>query len=137
MIDSKGSVVVGGQGSHDRLPGVPVVPDRGGQGEDALQDPDGYAGHGASAVLFEVELAFEGLIDRFNALPYRTEQATTRPCRFAAVRGSHDGDTPVAQPGFGVPVAVALVHHQDQPIRVVKHVRLHAHQVDENLTFDL
>jgi hypothetical protein len=31
---TKGSVVVvGDQGSHDRLAGVPVVPDRGGQGE--------------------------------------------------------------------------------------------------------
>src|SRR6266487_4387028 len=106
MIDSKGSVVVGGQGSHDRLSGVPVVPDRGGQGEDTLQDPDGNAGHGASAVLFEVELTFEGLIDRFDALPYRAEQTTTRPCRFAAVRGSHDGDIPVVEPGFGVAVAV-------------------------------
>ena len=58
MIDSKGSsVVVGGQGSHDRLSGVPVVPDGGGQGEDALQDADGHAGDGASAVLFQIELA--------------------------------------------------------------------------------
>ena len=55
MIDSKGSVVVGGQG------------------EDALQDSHGYTGDGASAVLFEVELAFEGFIDRFDALPYRAQ----------------------------------------------------------------
>src|SRR6202008_1495621 len=104
MIDSKGSVVVRGKGSHDRLSGVPVVPDRGGQGQDALQDPDGNAGDGASAVLFEVELAFEGLIDRFDALPHRTQQATTRSCRFGAVGGSHDGDTAVVEPGFRVAV---------------------------------
>src|SRR2546423_14074509 len=60
---TKGSVVVRGQGSHDRLSGAPVVPDRSGQGEDTLQDPDGNAGDGASAVLFKVELAFEGFID--------------------------------------------------------------------------
>src|SRR3982751_6556551 len=102
MIDSKGSVVVGDQGSHDRLAGVPVVPDRGGQGEDALQDPDGDAGDGAAAVLFEVELALEGLVDRFDALPYGTEQAAAGACRFVAVRGSHDGDTSFVEPGFGV-----------------------------------
>jgi hypothetical protein len=39
------------------------VPDRCGQGEDALQDPYGDAGDGAAAVVFEVELAFEGLVD--------------------------------------------------------------------------
>src|SRR5947207_15160936 len=117
MIDSKGSVVVRGQGSHDRLSGAPVVPDRSGQGQYALPDPDGNAGHGASAVVFEVELTLEGFVDRFDALPYRTKQAATGACRFAAVRGSHHGDTPVVEPGFGVTVAVALVHHQDQPTR--------------------
>ena len=101
MIYSKGSVVVGGQRSHDRLSGTPVVPDRGGQGEHALQDPHGNTRHGASAVLFEVELAFEGLIYRFDALPYRTQQTTARPFRFTAVRRSHHGDTPVVEPGFG------------------------------------
>src|SRR5258706_10411382 len=114
MIDSKGSVIVGDQGSHDRLAGVPVVPDRGGQGEDALQDPDGDAGDRAAAVLFEVELAFEGLVDRFDALPYGPEQATSRAGRFGAVGGPYDGDPVVVEPRFGVTVAVALVHDQDQ-----------------------
>jgi hypothetical protein len=31
-----------------RLVGAPVVPDRGGQGENALQDADGDAGNGAA-----------------------------------------------------------------------------------------
>jgi hypothetical protein len=87
MIDSKGSVVVGGQGSHDRLSGAPVVPDRGGQGENALQDPHGNVGDDASAVLFEVELTLEGFIDESDALPYRTERAAARPRSFPAVRG--------------------------------------------------
>src|SRR6266508_455127 len=98
MIDSKGSVVVGDQGSHDRLSGTPVVPDRGGQSEHALQDPHGNTRHGSSAVLFEVELAFEGLIDRFDALPYRTQQATPRPSRFPAVRGSPAPAAPLVAP---------------------------------------
>src|SRR5215212_3150260 len=107
MIDSKGSVVVCGQGSHDRLSGAPVVPDGGGQGEYALQDPYGDTRDGASTVLFEVELAFEGVIDRFDALPYRAQQATTRPCRFTAIRGSHHSDTPVVEQVFDLVVAVA------------------------------
>jgi hypothetical protein len=69
MIDSKGSAVVGNEGSHDGLAGVPVVPDRGGQGQDALQDSDGDAGDGVAAVAFQIELVFEGLVDRFDGLP--------------------------------------------------------------------
>ena len=63
MIYSKGSVVVGDQRAHDGLAGGVVVPDGGGQGEDALQDADGDAVDGAPAVAFEVELAFEGVVD--------------------------------------------------------------------------
>jgi len=56
MINSKGSVVVGDQGPLDGLPGAVVVPDRGGEGEDALQDADEHARRGAPAVAFAVEL---------------------------------------------------------------------------------
>src|SRR4051812_44419262 len=84
MIDSKGSVVVGGQGSHDRLSGVPVVPDRGGQGQDALQDPDGNAGDGASAVLFEVELALK--VSLTDSMLWRTARSRPPPGRVGSVR---------------------------------------------------
>ncbi len=40
-----------------------VVPDGGGQREDALQDADGHPAGCASVVPFEVELSFEGLVD--------------------------------------------------------------------------
>jgi hypothetical protein len=36
-----------------------------------LQNADGDAGDRASAVSFQVKLAFEALIDRFDALPKR------------------------------------------------------------------
>jgi hypothetical protein len=36
MVDSKGSVIVGGQGPQGRLAGVVVVPDGGRGGQDAL-----------------------------------------------------------------------------------------------------
>jgi hypothetical protein len=44
------------------------VPDGGGQGEDALQDPDSYSADGAAPVLFQVELALEGFVDRLDDL---------------------------------------------------------------------
>ena len=43
MIDSKGSVVICQQGALDGLAGLVVVPDGGGEGQDALQSPDGHA----------------------------------------------------------------------------------------------
>jgi hypothetical protein len=49
-------MVVGEQGSGGRLAGVVVVPDGGGQGQDALEHPDDHAGRGVAAVTFEVEL---------------------------------------------------------------------------------
>ena len=62
-------MVIGDQGSLDRLAGAVVVPDRGGQGEDALHDADPDPGGGVAAVLFEVELTFEGVVDRLDDLP--------------------------------------------------------------------
>jgi hypothetical protein len=67
-------VVVGGQCAHDWLFGVVVLPDGGGEGEDALQDADGHTTRGAAVVSFKVELALEGLIDRLDDLPQRLEQ---------------------------------------------------------------
>jgi hypothetical protein len=51
------------------LAGVVVVPDGGGQGEDALYDADPDPGEGVPAVLFEVEFAFEGVVDGLDDLP--------------------------------------------------------------------
>jgi hypothetical protein len=61
-----GSVVIGDQGSGDRRAGLVVAPDGGGHGQDALGDADGDAGVAAPAVAFEVKLAFEGVVDRFD-----------------------------------------------------------------------
>src|SRR5437667_72786 len=77
MINSKGSVVVGDERAEAGLVGEVVVPDGGGEGEQALQHAGGHAGVGTSAVLFEVELAFEGVVDRFDQLAQRFEQPGT------------------------------------------------------------
>src|SRR5881227_704688 len=63
-----GSVVVGSQRSLDGFGGGPVVPDSCCHGEQPLGDAGVDAAGGAAAVAFEVELAFEGVVDRFDPL---------------------------------------------------------------------
>jgi hypothetical protein len=58
--DWVGSVVVGGQGALVRRAELPVPPDRRGQGEQALGDPDTDPGQGPAAMAFQAELVFEG-----------------------------------------------------------------------------
>ena len=75
MISSKGSVVVGEQGSGGSwLVGGLVVPDGGGEGEESLQDACGDAWAGASSVAFEAELGFEGLVDGLDDLAQRPRE---------------------------------------------------------------
>lgn len=45
----------------DRRPGLVVVPDRCGEGQDTLQDAHEHAGRCVPAVSFEVKVGFEGL----------------------------------------------------------------------------
>src|SRR5438093_11286905 len=94
MINSKGSsVVVGDEGSQRRLAGAFVVPDRGGQGEYPLQDADGDATHGSTAVLFEIELAFEGVVDGLDDLTQRFEESRAGAGAFVLEGGSQQSST--------------------------------------------
>jgi hypothetical protein len=72
-------MVVGDQRPGDRGAGLVVVPDRGGHGQDALGDADGDSLEGAAAVGFQVELAFEGVVDRFDELADGLEQRLAVP----------------------------------------------------------
>ena len=87
MINSKGSVVVGQERALDGLAGFVVVPDGGGQCEDALQDADNHALGGVAAVLFQVELAFEGVIDRLDDLAQGLEELGACPLGLALAGG--------------------------------------------------
>src|ERR1700731_2537981 len=107
MIDSKGwvargagrlipgSVVVSDQRPVDQCAGGVVVPDGGGEREEALQDTEGDSGGGAPAVAFEVELRFEGLVDRLDDLAQRFEQGAAGPFGLALA-----GRTQQPQPGL-------------------------------------
>jgi hypothetical protein len=56
-------VVVGGERSEHGLAGVVVVPDGGRECEKPLEDPDGDALRAVAAVLFQAELAFQGVVE--------------------------------------------------------------------------
>jgi hypothetical protein len=60
--------------TFDGLAGAVVVPDGGGQGEDALQNTDHDSGWRPPAVRFEVKLPLEGVEDRLDDLPEWLEE---------------------------------------------------------------
>ena len=60
MVDSECSLVVGDQRALAWCTDEPVVPDRGGEGQEALTDPGHDGGVGPGPVAFESKLALEG-----------------------------------------------------------------------------
>ena len=77
-----------------------VVPDGCGQGQNALSDAGANPGDGAALVVFEVELAFEGVIDRFDDLPEGFEESVTGGWCLALAGWSEQGDALVGQGGL-------------------------------------
>src|SRR5215204_3245924 len=101
MINSKGSlVVVGDEGAQCGLLGSFVVPDGGGEREEALHHAGGDASVGACTVSFEIELAFEGVVDRLDDLTERFEQLLSRPRGPVFVGGSQQPDVVVLEERF-------------------------------------
>jgi hypothetical protein len=92
-------VAAGGERAVERCAGVVVVPDRGGQGQDALQNSHHHSGRGVAAVSFQVELALEGLVDRFDGhrsrdlLPHNALFYTRGQPRRAAETAAPNGGT--------------------------------------------
>jgi hypothetical protein len=63
----------------DGCAGVVVVADSCGQSQNALQDADDHSAGGVGAVAFEVDLGFEGLVDRLDGLAQGLEQVRADP----------------------------------------------------------
>ncbi|GAA2319684.1 hypothetical protein GCM10010234_77680 [Streptomyces hawaiiensis] len=57
-----------------------------------MGDADGHAFEGAGAMALEVELAFEGVVDRFDQLAYRLEHRLAEALGFVLGRGAQQGD---------------------------------------------
>ena len=102
-------MVVGGEGPQCGLVGIFVVPDGSGEREDALQDADGDTGVCASAVSFEIELAFEGVVDRLDDLTQRLEEAAAGPGLFVLERRAQQPNAAFVEEGFELAAGVALV----------------------------
>jgi hypothetical protein len=106
---------VNDQGSRDGLAGGAVVPDRGGQGEQALRDADGHPGHAAAAVQLQVQLALEGVVDRFDELADRCQQLLAGTGCAVAVGRAHQLHTAGVQAVIEFGGGLAPVGDQQQP----------------------
>jgi hypothetical protein len=91
------------------------VPDGGGQGEDALQDADGDSGRGVPAVALEVELSFEGVVDRLDDLAQRLEEPGSGPAGLALAGRAQQRQAGVYEAGLKFPAVVVLVPDEDLP----------------------
>src|SRR2546423_1843691 len=101
-----GSVVVGSQRSLDGFGGGPVVPDSCCHGEQPLGDAGVDAFGGAAAVAFEVELAFEGVVDGLDPLA----DPADRPVAGRASAGGGGGPRePPARGGHGASSGAAAL----------------------------
>ena len=85
-----GSVVVFDKRAPDRGAGCPVVPDAHGHGQQPLGDAGVQALGGPAAVAFEIELPFEGVVDRLDPLPDPAD-GSVPGCLVAAVRAGQAG----------------------------------------------
>src|SRR6266508_2669018 len=109
MTNSKGSVVVGDEGAQQGLSGALVVPDGGGEGEQALGDAHDDAGGGATTVAFEIELALEGVVDRLDELAQRFEEGSTGTWLLGGSCRSQKGGAMVGEETLELGAGVALV----------------------------
>jgi len=66
------------------------VPDGGCEREESLQDAGAYAGGFAAAVSFEIELGFQGLVDRLDDLTEWFEESCVGPFRLVGSGGGAD-----------------------------------------------
>ena len=72
------------------------MPERCRERQEALGNPGANPGHGASAVALEVELGFEGVVDRLDDLAQGFEEPCPGTGRFAGLCRAQQGD-----PGAG------------------------------------
>ena len=95
------------------------MPDGGGEGQDALEDAGVDALGFAAAVAFEVELGFEGLVDRFDDLAeWAQELLSGSGGLFRFEWWSDEGDADGVEFGFEGRGPVALVRDDDLAVAV-------------------
>jgi hypothetical protein len=117
MIDSDwggmGLVVVGDERAVWLHAQLPVEPDAGGQGEQALDDPGVDPGRGATTMLFQAKLAFEGVDDRLDPLAHRPQRP--EPGRLVAAVGTHQHRAQARDVPVDLGASKALVDDEARP----------------------
>src|SRR5450759_3643925 len=127
MTNSKGSsVIVGNERPQDWLSAVVVVPDGSGQSEQSLQYPGHHTLCGVSSVSFQVELAFQGLVDRLDELPEGLQEPCSRARGLTLLGRTDEVCSLGGEEAFELGTGVALVGQDDL-----------ARSVDEQIPFDL
>src|SRR4029450_10973575 len=107
------SVVVGDQGALVGGGGLPVPPERRGQSEQALRDPDNHAGQGAAAVAFQPKLVFEGVEGALDPLPPAAQRAM--PAWFVGAVRSQQHRAIAGNELLELAAGEPLVGQDDQP----------------------
>jgi hypothetical protein len=117
------------------LSGGVVVPDRGGQREDALHDA-GYDTSGcAPSVPFEVKLSLEGLVDRFGDLSQRLEQGCARPFPFTFTGRPQQLDSMLGQFAFETTAEVVPIAGESLSGALSQKLAFGCQEVKEGLAF--
>src|SRR5215218_7657196 len=107
------SVVVGDQGTLVGGADLPVPPDRRGQGEQALGDPDPDTGQGPAAVAFQPQLVFEGVKGALDPLAPATQRP--QPMRLISPVGAQQDRAIAADQLLELPAGEALVTTMRSP----------------------
>lgn len=97
-----------------RSAGVEVVPDRSGQGQHALGDADGDVLDALATMAFEIERAFESVVDRLEQLAHLLGVAVRRRGRARACGGAQQCVTVLGQ--------VALEGAPGEPLSVISEI---------------
>src|SRR3982751_6571542 len=129
----QGSVIVGGEAAGDGGADVVVVPDGCGEGQDALPDADADSLGGMPAVLFEVELALEGVINRLDHLPEGFEELRSRPVGLALAGRAQQSHPGVGQGRLELVAVVVLVRDHDLAAPLAGQCRVGVQDAEESL----
>ena len=134
MIYSKGLSDRRPSVSAGRFAGGVVVPDRGGQREDALHDAEDDTRVCALGAV-EVKLSLEGLVDRFDDLSQRLEQGCARPFPFTFTGRPQQLDSMLGQFAFETTAEVVLVADESLSGALSQKLAFGCQEVKEGLAF--
>src|SRR5664280_1068290 len=114
MTNSKGSsVVIGDERAQDGLLAVMVVPDGSSESKQSLQHPGHDALGSVSSVSFQVELAFQGFVDRLDELPEGLQEPRTGSRSLAFLGRSDESCALAGKEALELGAGVALVGQDD------------------------